>query len=79
VQPGSGIHSRPWCKEHLWDEDVKAFRAEFDSLSSRILDPDGSPDEMEALFSEFLEKKKKQAADIREVIPLAFSDIRAYV
>jgi hypothetical protein len=63
----------------LWDEDVKAFQAEFNNLTSRILDPEGSPDEMEALFSEFLKKKKKQAAEIREVIPLVVSDMRAHV
>jgi hypothetical protein len=69
----------PRCTEHIWDEDVMEFRAEFNALAPRVLDPDGSPDEMESLFSGFLERKKKQAADIREVISLVVRDVRAHL
>lgn len=80
VQSGTCIHSsRPWCTVHVWDDDVKAFQAEFKALAPRILDPDGSPDEMEAIFYEFLEGKKKQAAAIGEVILLVVSDVRTHV
>ncbi|KAH9986005.1 hypothetical protein BJV74DRAFT_547625 [Russula compacta] len=67
VQSGSSIHpSRPWCTEHLWDEDVKAFQAEFDTLAPEIVDLSDPTDEMEAVFNEFLERKKSQAAGIKE-------------
>lgn len=68
VQSGSSIHpSRPWCTEHLWDEDVKAFQAEFDTLAPEMVDLSDPTDEMEAVFNEFLERKKSQAAGIKEV------------
>jgi hypothetical protein len=79
VHSGSSIHpSRPWCTEHLWDEDVKAFQAEFNILAPEILDSSDPTDEMEAVFSGFLERKRSIAAEIKEVCLLSVHKSRAY-
>ncbi|KAI9507424.1 hypothetical protein F5148DRAFT_114337 [Russula earlei] len=63
VQSASSIHpARPWCTEHLWDEDVKSFQAEFNRLAPQILD---SSDSANKIFSEFLERKKSMASEIK--------------
>jgi hypothetical protein len=80
VPTGNTIHqSKPWCTEHIWDEDIKAFRLEFNALAPRVLDPNGSPDEMEVLFSEFLDRKKKQVAYIKEVTSPVVSGVWPHV
>lgn len=67
VPSGSSIHpSKPWCIEHVWDDDVKAVRAEFNALAPQFLDSNDSP-ETEAILSEFLEKKKRVATRVKQV------------
>ena len=65
--------SRPWCTEHLWDEDVKAFQAEFNMLAPQILDSSGSTDDAEAIFSGFMERKKKMAAEVKQVCHISMN------
>lgn len=65
----SAIHPpRSPCIRHWWDEDVKAFRAELDALKRTTCTPHGVLADTETLVSEFLERKKKEVADIQEVI-----------
>jgi hypothetical protein len=74
VPSGGGIHpSRPWCTEHLWDEDVKEFQAEFNILVPQILDSSESTDDVEAAFSGFLERKKKMVTEVKQVCYLFMS------
>jgi hypothetical protein len=74
VPSGGGIHpSRPWCTEHLWDEDVKEFQAEFNILVPQILDSSESTDDVEAAFSGFLERKKKMVTEVNQVCYLFMS------
>ena len=68
VPSGSTIHpSKPWCIEHVWDDDVKAVRAEFNALAPQFLDSNDTPEEIEAIISEFLEKKKRVATRVKQV------------
>jgi hypothetical protein len=65
----ASIH-RPWgqmCIEHWWNEDVQAFRNELDALKRPAYDQDGAAVDTDAAVSEFLQRKKKKAADIKEV------------
>jgi len=67
VPSGSSIHpSKPWCIEHVWDDDVKAIRAEFNALAPQFLDPNDSPEEVEAVISKFLEKKKGVVTKVKQ-------------
>ncbi|KAI0250347.1 hypothetical protein BJV78DRAFT_591563 [Lactifluus subvellereus] len=66
----AGVH-RSWgqlCIEHWWDEDVEAFRDELNSLKRPACDQDGftATVDTDAVISEFFERKKKSAADIKE-------------
>ncbi|KAI0301009.1 hypothetical protein B0F90DRAFT_372221 [Multifurca ochricompacta] len=66
VNSGSNFHQlRPWCTEHLWDEDVKAFHSEICAIEPRVLGT-GSISDTEAILNEFLERRKKSAAYIKE-------------
>jgi hypothetical protein len=68
VSSGSSIHpSKPWCIEHVWDGDVKAIRAEFNALAPQFLDSNDTPEEVEAVISEFLEKKKGVVTKVKQV------------
>ena len=55
------------CIEHWWDEDVQAFRNELDALKRPVCDQDGAAVNTDAVVSEFLQRKKKKVADIKEV------------
>ena len=57
------------CIEHWWDEDVEAFRDELNALKHPACDQDGvtATVDRDAVVSEFLERRKKKAADIKEV------------
>lgn len=77
MSSGSGIHpSRPWCTEHLWDEDVKAFQAELNMLAPQILESSESTDDVEDAFSKFLERTKKMVAGVKQVCYLFMGEIR---
>ena len=51
----------------MWDDDVKAIRAEFNALAPQFLNPNDSPEEVEAVISEFLEKKKGVITKVKQV------------
>jgi hypothetical protein len=65
----AGVHlSRgQFCTEHWWDEDIEAFRYELDALKRPERDQDGTAVDADAAVSEFFQKKKKRAADVKEV------------
>jgi hypothetical protein len=72
--PGSSIHQpRCSCDRHWWDEDVTAFSAEYDALKNRACDLDGVSTEPDSTVSEFLARKKQEAASIIEVSFLVFN------
>ena len=51
----------------MWDDDVKAIRAEFNALAPQLLDSNDTMEEMEAVISEFLEKKKGVVTKVKQV------------
>jgi hypothetical protein len=55
------------CIEHWWNEDVQVFRDELDALKRPACDQDGAAVNTDDIVSEFLQRKKKKAADIKEV------------
>jgi hypothetical protein len=65
--------------DHLWDEDVKAFRAEFNTLSPQIHDSSDVTDDFEAVFSEFLGRKKSMAEKVRQVCYLYVNEISIHL
>ena len=68
VPSGTSIHpSKPWCIEHVWDDDIEAVRAEFNALAPQFLDSNDPPGEKEGVISEFLDKKKSVATKVKQV------------
>jgi hypothetical protein len=65
--------------DHLWDEDVKAFQAEFNTLSPQIHDSSDLTDDFETTFSEFLERKKSMAEKVRQVCYLYVNEISIHL
>lgn len=65
--------------DHLWDEDVRAFQAEFNTLSPQILDSSDLTDDFETAFSEFLERKKSMADKVRQVCYLYVNEISIHL